>query len=268
MDKFYEIAELYFREFEGTHLYPKLRSWVWVLWLVALSYAGYLFFYQSIGNHISPSNWETVLALGSILLAYGAVQDHKSKALTKWNGDSPKARIKTLERLTGASSSEFLRIANDLTALMQLRQQHVPQPLRLRDYVPIPWPRGQFLMHLLTIVGVLLTVIGTFFPELVTFVRSHITIPTLFQWGAWALLLAFFSLFLYPKTIYIWHNVKSDWRNWRARLQKNGLGNPVHLEYLLQHLIKFHNPTPARQRALKATKPYPLTNRPSRRTLR
>ena len=123
-------------------------------------------------------------------------------------------------------------------------------------------------MHVLTIVGVLLTVIGTFFPELVTFVRSHITIQALFQWGVWALLFAFFSLFLYPQTIYIWHNVKSDWRNWRARLQKNGLGNPVHLEYLLQHLIKFHNPLQTRQRTLKAAKPYLPTSRPPKRTLR
>lgn len=271
MDKFYEIAKLYFEEFEGAHLYPKLRSWVWLLWLAALGYAGYLFFYQSMANRITPSNWETVLALGSLLLAYGAVQDHKSKALTQRNNGSPNlqaARIKTLERLTGASSGEFLQVANDLTALMQLRQQHGPQPLRLRDYVPIPWPRGQFLMHALTIVGVLLTVIGTFFPELVTFVRSHITIQTLIIWGVWVALFAFLSLFAYPQTVYIWHNVKSDWRNWRARLQKDGLGNPVHLEYLLQHLIKFHNPLPTRQRTLKAAKPYPLKSRPPRRTLR
>lgn len=271
MDKFYEIAKLYFEEFEGTHLYPKLRSWVGLLWLAALGYAGYLLFYQSMANRITPSNFETVVALGSILLAYGAVQDHKSKALTQRNSGSPNlkaARIKTLERLTGASSGEFLQVANDLTALMQLRQQHGPQRLRLRDYVPIPWPRGQFLMHALTIVGVLLTVIGTFFPELVTFVRSHITIQTLIIWGVWVALFAFLSLFAYPQTVYIWHNVKSDWRNWRARLQKDGLGNPVHLEYLLQHLIKFHNPLPTRLRTLKAVKPYSLTNRPPRRTLR
>ena len=123
-------------------------------------------------------------------------------------------------------------------------------------------------MHVLTIVGVLLTVIGTFFPELVTFVRSHITIQTLFQWGVWVLLFAFFSLFLYPQTIYIWHNVKSDGKNWWARLQRNGPGNPVHLEYLLQHLIKFHDPLPARHRTLKAAKPYQLTKRPTKRTLR
>jgi len=271
VDKYYEIAKLYFEEFEGAHLYPRLRSWIWLLWLVAFSYAGYLFFYQSIANRITPSDWEAVLALGSILLAYGAVQDHKKKVLTERTSGSSNlqtARIKTLERLTGTSSKEFLQVANELSSLMQLRQQHGTQPLRLRDFVPIPWPRGQFLMHALTLVGVLLTVVGTFSPELVSFVRSHITIQTLIEWGFWSVLFGLLFIFAYPQTVYIWHNIKSDWRTWRARLQKNGLGNPVHLEYLLQHLIKFHCPSPTKQHALRPLKPCRPMNRTPKRTLR
>lgn len=271
MDKFEEIAKQYFEEFEGTHLYPKLRSWVGLLWLAAFGYAGYLFVYQTLINHVSPATWKSVLAVGAMMVAYGTVLDHKNRTLTQRNSSSSNlqsARIKTLERLTGVSPSDFLQLANDLTSLMRLRQQHCTQPLRPRDFVPIPWPRGQVLMHALTLAGVLVTAVGTFFPELVSFVRSYLTIQTLITWCFQALIYAALFLFLYPQFIYIWHHLRGDCRKWRARLDKNGAANTVHIEHLVKHLIKFHNPMPSKQHASKVAKPYTRGNYPRKRKLR
>lgn len=270
MDKFYEIAEQYFKAYEGAHLYPKLWSWVWLLWLLAVVCMGHVL-WQLLVHKYTPSSWVIGLALGLTGAASIAVQDHKDKALAGILDPSQNlqtARTQTLEKLTGVSANQFLHIAQDLSDLMQLRLQHGPQPLRWKDLLPIPWPKGQFLMHALTLAGIGIAAAGTFFPDLTAYVRSQISPESVVQALLMLMVGIIVALFVYPNMIYVMYNLKQSTRTWRARLQKNGRGNPVHLEYLLQHLIKFHSPSPTKQHALRHLKPCRPTSRLPKRTLR
>lgn len=274
MDKYYEIAAAYFNEFEGVHLYPRLKSWVWAFWA-----AGTACFLQQIWQLLihsqrvnEPIFYGSFFALMVASLAADAHKNKTLKAAHQLSANMKAARIRSLERHTGSAAHQFLQVAQEIDQLRDLRQRYGIRPLTIRDLFPIPWPKGQFLMHALTLLGVLATLLSLVFPEIAEEAKAQLTGEVIGKLIGYFLMYFIFSIVIYPNAMYVWRALKSTYSNWRARLHKSSSGSAVHLEYLLNHLVQFHHPHQAIDTA--TAKPYrkrnmrPTIHRQVKRTLR
>lgn len=274
MDKYYEIAAAYFNEFEGVHLYPRLKSWVWLFWSAGiacfLQQAWMMFVHSQTVN--SPIFYSSIVVL---MVASVAAEEHKSKSLKAAHNLSPNikaARIRSLERHTGFPAHQFLLVAQEIEQLRDLRQRYGIRPLSVRDLFPIPWPKGQFLMHALTLLGVLAALLSLVFPEIAEEAKAQLTGDVIGKFIGYLLLYFIFSLLIYPNAMYVWRALKSTYRIWRARLQRSASGSTVHLEYLVNHLVQFHQPDKTNDaptaRPYRRQKMRPTAHRPVKRSLR
>lgn len=244
MDKYYEIAAAYFNEFEGVHLYPRLKSWVWAFWAAGI--AGFL--QQTWQLLIHSERVNEPIFYGSVfvlIVASLAAEEHKNKTLKAAHHLNPNmraARIRSLERHTGFAAHQFLQVAQEIDQLRDLRQRYGIRPLSIRDLFPIPWPKGQFLMHALTLLGVVATLLSLVFAEIAEEAKAQLTIDVIGKLIGYSLVYFFLFIMIYPNAMYVWRSLKSSYKTWRARLHKSTSGNTVHLEYLVNHLVQFHQP--------------------------
>lgn len=274
MDKYYEIAAAYFNEFEGVHLYPRLKSWVWVFWAAGIT--GFLEQIWRLLVHSQRVN--EPFFYGSVLIlivASLAVEEHKNKTLKAayhLNPNMRAARIKSLERHTGFATHQFLQVAQEIDQLRDLSQRYGIRPLTIRDLFPIPWPKGQFLMHALTLLGVLAALLSLVFPEIAEEAKVQMTGEVMGKFIGYFLLYFIFTIVVYPNAMYVLRALKTMYKTWRARLHKSTSGSAVHLEYLVNHLVQFHQPhqnieAPAAWTSRKHNM-RPTANRPVKRSLR
>lgn len=274
MDKYYEIAAAYFNEFEGVHLYPRLKSWVWAFWAAGL--AGFL--QQSWQLLIHSQRVNEPIFYGSVfilMVASVAADEHKNKTLKAAHHLNPNmkaARVRSLEKHTGFAAHQFLQVAQEIDQLRDLRQRYGIRPLSIRDLFPIPWPKGQFLMHALTLLGVLAALLSLVFPEIAEEAKDQLTGEVIGKFIGYFLLYLIFSIIIYPNAMYVWRSLKNTYNTWRARLHKSTSGSTVHLEYLVNHLVQFHHPHQIIDTA--AARPYrkrnmrPTAHRQVKRSLR
>lgn len=274
MDKYYEIAAAYFNEFEGVHLYSRLKSWVWAFWAAGIA----CFLQQTWQLLVNSQRINEPIFYGSffvLMIASLAADEHKNKTLKAAHHLSPNmkaARIRSLEKHTGFAAHQFLQVAQEIDQLRDVRQRYGTRTLTLRDLFPIPWPKGQFLMHALTLVGVLAALLSLVFPEIAKEAKAQLTGEVIGKFIGYLLMYFIFSIVIYPNAMYVWRALKSTYSNWRARLHKSTSGSAVHLEYLVSHLVQFHHPSQTIN--TPETRPYlkrhmrPTAHRHVKRSLR
>lgn len=248
MKKLYEIAEEFFKAFEGRHLYPKLFSWEWLLWCASVAVFFHTFFF-TINGHTEPSVLRFALTYSALYISSELMRRHKKKTLLAFGATSQTLHIQQtalLEKLTRRPATEFLSLANDIRQLLDLRQQGMLQEVKTRELMPIPWTKGQFVMYALTLAGLSLAAIGAFIleKEKVPFRDELIRIVLIY--GSMGLVA---SLTIVPLGKYAWHTFLLELRMWQARLQKGEFSKQVHLEYMLQSLVELHDPSGSAQKA-------------------
>lgn len=241
MKRFYEIAEEFFKAFEGRHLYPKLLSWEWLLWVASVAIFLHTFFF-TLNGRTEPSAWRFLLTYGALSITSELLRRHKQKALLAFGSASQTLHIQQtalLEKLTRRPATEFLSVANDIRQLLELRQQGMLQEMRTRELLPIPWTKGQFVMYALTLAGLVLAAVGAFILENEKAPAREALIPPLLIYGSLWLVA---SLAIFPTAKYALHVLILEVRMRKARLQKGDFSKQIHLEYLLQSLVQLHDP--------------------------
>lgn len=133
MDQFYKIAADYFNTFEGRHLYPRLFSWSWLLWLCALLLSAYSYWQYAILNSDNSYLW---LVASFFLLGYASlsIQEHKAKQLIGTIVADKKlyvAHARKIQELTGRSPSQFKQLAEELLELVELNATHGQRPFKV-----------------------------------------------------------------------------------------------------------------------------------------
>lgn len=245
MDKYKEIAQEFFENFEGKQHYPKLGSSAWVLWVLASIYA-----FMS-WTHAEKDPLNLYFFVPALLLAgcaFEVVKSHKKESLKerfKSCASLDAARISEIKRLLGKDRCEFHSAAQNLIQLMEISKQCGRQPLSTRDLFPIPWAKGQFIMHALTLAALVATLLGVLFPDMAKEMGKHIAQNYLGHFIIGAFFAIFIGLTIFPMSRSMWHNFKLTLAMWRARLQRGSASSRVHLDYLLANLVRLHDPNPA-----------------------
>lgn len=253
MDRYKAIAKEFFETFEGTQHYPKRWNKAWLLWLLSII-SGILSWWYADGT---PLN--LFFLLPAVLLAAGAyniVTSHKKKSLSerfKTFGNLDEARISEIKRLIGKDRYEFDHAAQSLIQLMELSKQCGRQPLSTRDLFPIPWAKGQFIMHALTVAALIATLLGVMFPDAAKEMGKQIAQNYLGHLFAGIFITVFLGLTIFPMSRSMWHNFKLALAMWQARLQRGPVSTRVHLDYLLANLVRLHDPHPIPSKHATAT---------------
>lgn len=248
MDQLKKIAKEFYEAFEGLQLYPKLFSWQWFLWfLTAIGAALCCFQFKTRLEGIPEYLWMPTVVFA--LVAIASIADYKAKALAAKYASYPcidAARTSKLKELLGKEPSEFSEAAQDLVQLMELSQKCGKQPLPMRDLFPVPWEKGQFVMHVLTLAALIATISGLLFPDTAKQLGQKIDSRMIGQLIGYMFLLIFVSLTIYPFSRVLWHNTRLELRMWQARWKDKGpVSTAVHLDYLLSNLVRLHEPRPA-----------------------
>lgn len=245
MDRYREIAKEFFEIFEGKQHYPKLFSSAWVLWLLAVIYALMSLMYA---EHRSLNLFFLLPAILLAAQASDVIDKHKAKSLSQKFDAHPHldaARINEIKRLLSKERVDFHSAAQNLMQLMELSKQCGRQPLSTRDLFPIPWAKGQFIMHALTLAALGATLLGVLFPDTAKEMGQHISQNYLGHFIIGAFFVVFLGLTAFPISRSMWHNFKLALAMWQARLQRGPVSSRVHLDYLLANLVRLHEPSPA-----------------------
>jgi hypothetical protein len=134
MDEFMRRASEYFREFEGRHLYPRLLSWYWLLWLVTAIVFGRFAFLDFAPSHRNAGGYTKVFMFASevaFLAVCAPIAAHKTRKLL---ADGPSKRgsrglyldarkREALERVCGVDSSKFAGLAKECCDLLAAKRQ-------------------------------------------------------------------------------------------------------------------------------------------------
>lgn len=248
MERYKKIAEEFYEAFEGLHLYPKLFSWQWLLWLLTVVAVVLC----ACNFNAYPEGVPMRFFLPTLVMAVAAtlsIDNFKAKALQKSFASYPSldaARISKIKELLGKAPCEFSQAAEELMQLMELSKKCGAQPLRARELFPIPWEKGQFVMHVLTLSGLIFTTLGVLFPDTAKQIGQQINSKMIGQFLGLSLVVIVASLTLYPMVRSMWHRAERGLRLWQARVQKKGpVRTAVHLDYLLSDLVRLHEPYPA-----------------------
>lgn len=245
MNRYKEIAQEFFENFEGKQHYPKLGSSAWVLWLLAVIYGLMSLIYA---EHRSLNLYFLLPAALLAVQALEVIDKYKAKSLSQKFDAYPNldaARISEIKRLLGKDRCEFHSAAQNLIQLMEISKQCGRQPLSTRDLFPIPWAKGQFIMHALTLAALVATLLGVLFPDMAKEMGKHIAQNYLGHFIIGAFFAIFIGLTIFPMSRSMWHNFKLTLAMWRARLQRGPTSSRVHLDYLLANLVRLHDPNPA-----------------------
>ena len=133
MDEIMRRANCYFLEFEGRHLYPKLLSWYWGIWLittVAFGVSAYADFFRS--SHVATRPWLASMFVFELLFlgACFAIGSYKTKMAM---AGAPKGRSErgafmdnkrraVLEKICGIDSSKFAAAAKECSDLIATKK--------------------------------------------------------------------------------------------------------------------------------------------------
>lgn len=246
MDQYKKIAKEFFEDFEGLPLYPRWYRWPWLLWLLA-AIGAVLCAYHFNAPPAGVPMYLLMPTLVAAVIATLAIDDFKGKALrTRFpaHASTDAARISKLKKLLGKSPSEFSNAAQDLMQLIELSKKCGKQPLQIRQLFPIPWEKGQFVMHVLALAALIATTLGVLFPDTAKQIGQQIDSKMIGQFLGYIFLLILVSLTIYPMLRSMWHNAELAVRMWQARLQKGPTRTAVHLDYLLSNLVRLHEPRP------------------------
>ncbi len=134
MDEIMSRASQYFREFEGRHLYPKLLSWYWLLWLSTSAIFAWRAYLGLSPSHRSSHEYSFALMFGAefaFLCASGLIGAYKVRRVLaggkvkrgkgKEYVDSRKTR--SLERICGVDSTKFAGLAKECVDLIAAKKQ-------------------------------------------------------------------------------------------------------------------------------------------------
>lgn len=253
MERYKEIAQEFFEIFEGKHHYPKLFSSAWVLWLLAIIYA-FMSWIRAEENTLNL--YFLIPAILLAVQAFEVVDKHKAKSLSQKFDSHPcldAARISEIKRLLGKDRCEFHSAAQNLMQLMEISKHCGKQPLSTRDLFPIPWAKGQFIMHALTLAALSATLLGVLFPDTAKEMGQQIAQNYLGHFIIGAFFVVFLGLTAFPISRSLWHNIKLGLAMWQARLQRGPVSTRVHLDYLLANLVRLHEPYPLPSKHATAT---------------
>lgn len=245
MDRYKEIAKEFFENFESKQHYPRLFSRALILWILAVIYA---FMSWVRADSHSLNMYFLFPAMLLAVCASGVVSNHKNNSVNKKFEAYPcidAARISEIERLLGKDRSEFHSAAQNLMQLIELSKQCGRQPLSTRDIFPIPWAKGQFVMHALALAALLATTLGVLFPDAAKEMGEHIAKDYMGHFIIGIFFAIFLGLTAFPMSRSMWHNFKLVLAMWQARLQRGPVSSRVHLDYLLANLVRLHDPSPA-----------------------
>lgn len=244
MDKYYKIAADYFNTFEGRHLYPNPLSWAWLCWIASLAFAIWAYWHTAIQNAEYGTYW---LMAGIIFLSFTSqsIQEHKVQKLKGTvapDGSLLAAHVRELQRLTGHTPDEFLKVAQDLITLQQLQRSHLPRSFELAAFVSAFTLKGQRWATVLAIVSIVVSLVVGAQPDVLKGLVQVLSNDGFFHA---AILVLFIFSFCLAIGLMAMHILKTVWQGaclWWAKLHPNKLGRKVHISYLLQHLIKLHDP--------------------------
>jgi hypothetical protein len=132
VNAYYKVAQNYFRRMEGWHLYPGPREpWMWVWMTLALAWvASLVWVFQKVPNILSW-RFSLVIALEIALVFVGGwISTRKGAALfgvpSGWkvnSSDLEALRSKLLCEYLAVSPDKFLRIANEISGLIDMRKK-------------------------------------------------------------------------------------------------------------------------------------------------
>lgn len=132
MNAYYKVAQNYFRHVEGWHLYPGPREpWMWAWMTLAVAWvASLVWTFQRVPNILS---WQFALVIAlelALILVGGWISSRKDAALfgvppgQKVNSSDLEAfRSKLLCEYLAVSPDEFLRVANEISSLIDMRKK-------------------------------------------------------------------------------------------------------------------------------------------------
>lgn len=246
MDQYKKIAKEFFDAFEGKQHYPQQFKQILILWFLAVIYAvlGHVY---STGQ---PPALNPYFLFPAMLLAGCALQvtaDHKHKSVDRKFANYPsldEARISEIKRLLAKDRCDFLDAAQDLMQLMELSKKCGAQPLSTRDLFPLPWAKDQFVMHVLTLAALISTTLGVLFPDTAKVIGQEIVRNYIGHLILSVIGVIFLGLTAFPLSRTLWHNFKRWLGMWLARLWKGPVSSRVHLDYLLENLVRLHEPLP------------------------
>lgn len=269
MDKFYKIAADYFNTFEGKHLYPKPWSWAWLCWLASLAFAVWAYWLAAIQNSPYGSYW---LMAGIIFLSFTSqsIQEQKVQKLKGTiapNGSLLAAHVRELQRLTGHTPQEFLKVAQDLIALRELQRNHLPRSFELTAFINTFTLKGQRWATVLAILSIVVSLVVASQPNAL---KNLVQLLSNDDFLDAAILVLFIISFFIAIGLMSMHVLKIGWQGacvWWAKLRPNKLGRKVHIAYLLQHLIKLHDTT-YKAKSYRPLASPPAKYRPIKRKLR
>jgi hypothetical protein len=259
MNEYERIALLHFRNFEGAHLFPSWRSWLWYGWI-----GSFALFVWTIGNYLQARSapvssdplWPMIGAELLFLAASGLIARQKHQATLAASDASPDdnsgsrletARARSLELLLGVKATEFASTAKDIAELLQLRERfRLASDFEMSDVTKMVYDRdskARLLAMVLAGVAAFVALLARAEPT---------TLPSMFDVladsGLRSLLIALSIIvaIVFGLGLAAWimmRQIAEGIHHWMMGLTRGHYASKEAIRYMVRDLVRLHHPT-------------------------
>lgn len=269
MDKHTEIAQKFYKLFEGKDLYPKFVSWQWIAWLVlgpifAISawYAVYCIATQQPVLKVVLSGIGMIVAELAFLSVNAAIDTYKNKRQNERFSLKPPdvklqlqaAKRRELERLFGIKSTSFLTVAKEMSELKAAKKDFAEPSIGFWSSIFQSDAKPRLIAITLGACAITAALINrsiesTAIFELIESGNFYVILSLC----VWFALIAHFSI--YGGRV-AFQAISGKVMEWLLRLGWSKTANKIALNYMAQALVELHEPAKAIQRSLKPFDSY------------
>lgn len=255
VNKYTCIAKKFHELFEGTGLYPKLKSWLWVALIVyALDFIAALGVFFWVITTSTSRGWTlffgalVISAEIGFLLINQAIDNHKNKMQNlrhKLKGPDvreqlQKAKRKELEALLGQQASNFLTVAKEIAELDATKKLFAQADLGFWSSIFHPESKSRLIAIVLGAIGLIgaLTansVGSTAFFDLI----ASGDLPALLILLAYLTIVFHFLIYL---TRLAYRILSGKVMEWLLRLGWSKAAEKLALSYMVNALVDLHEP--------------------------
>lgn len=266
MNYYIEIANQYFHEIEGWHLYPGYREWrLWVcvmssFFLLTMLFVWVVFLDKS--RTVAIWQWLVIIiALLPWAWAFQQIQKYRQKKLVQEVNENYKKTFQTaneccvylLKQKLQMQEGQFLAVAKEIKEMLELdRQYRSASDLDAQFYfrkLYDPESKQRVLAGLLAMLTLITALVVRASPERASPEAAFFALLDQSAWGIIVLMmlasamlflicigLYIFSLVLYDSLLSVM--LKLTGRKWKGKMS---------LQYFVRHLVRYHVPPSPRR---------------------